>query len=100
MAGPCIIPQPFPSLEYGLQRGGGQRGDIWKSRKETTVIWDYLLHARLLKHQLRNPDAVRRPPRPPRQATPMPREPGQETRDNGLSQWHHGPAIYSGNDVA
>src|SRR5690606_15312418 len=59
VAGAGVVAEPLPRLEHVVERRVGERGERREALDPALVVRDRGLYARLLEHDLRNPDAVR-----------------------------------------
>jgi hypothetical protein len=58
VAGPCVIAEPGPLLEDGIERRRGEIGDRRPERNKAQVVVSYRRDGRLLQHDLAEPDAI------------------------------------------
>ena len=78
MAGTGVVPQSFPYLQNPRKACFGQSCDRWKGLQESLVVGYDRIDLSLLKHDLRDPDAVGVPVYSPREISPMFLEPLEE----------------------
>ena len=81
-----VVPQTLPQLTQGVRLTGGQRGGVGQRRDKALIVGDGRCHAGLLKHDLADPDMVRRRLLPERQEPFVCVEPLQQRCGNGLHQ--------------
>ena len=81
-----VVAKALPELREPPLFARGERGDIGQLRKEAGVVAPDGLHARLLEHDLRQPDMIRLPVLPPGQIPVAGRVPAQQQGRKGLRQ--------------
>ena len=83
-----IIAKALPQLCQAIFLAGRKRGDIGQLRQKAHVIPLHGLHARLLKHDLRQPDVIRLAILPPRQRTVPRRIPAEQPPGKRIWKLH------------
>ena len=63
----AVIAETGPVPQHAFDAGPRQRTHVRKARKKSLVIGNHRRHARLLQHDLRDPDFVGIPVAPPRE---------------------------------
>ena len=86
---PAVIAEALPELRQPVGRAGGQRGNVRQLREKAEVIAPDGLHARLLKHDLREPDVIRFAVAPPRQIAVSRRIPAEKQLRQLLRKLFH-----------
>src|SRR6202521_2538520 len=81
----AVITEPRPQSQDFFLRSLGESADIRETREESFVIRDHRCHARLLEHDLREPDAVWVACAPPRQIALELVEPSEQSSEEHTS---------------
>jgi hypothetical protein len=82
-AGAAIVAEATPQGEHGGLVGRGEHGDSGETFHPARVVVENSSDARLLQHDLRDPNGVGVAGSPPRQIALVLREPFEEHRGNG-----------------